>query len=71
VPDGTIPFKFHCRKCGDGYLSTFQTNTLSTAAGPAGAGRPSAYASEAATAWPEDEEEVAVQASSNDERRAT
>ncbi|HET9726870.1 MAG TPA: hypothetical protein VFP28_08130, partial [Gemmatimonadales bacterium] len=23
-------FKFHCQKCGNGYLSTFQTNALST-----------------------------------------
>jgi hypothetical protein len=23
-------FKFHCQKCGNGYLSTFQTNSLST-----------------------------------------
>jgi len=25
-------FKFHCQKCGNGYVSTFQTNTLSTVA---------------------------------------
>jgi membrane protease subunit (stomatin/prohibitin family) len=25
-------FKFHCQKCGNGYISTFQTNTLSTVA---------------------------------------
>jgi hypothetical protein len=25
-------FKFHCRKCGNGYMSTFQSNTLGAAA---------------------------------------
>jgi len=30
-------FKFHCEKCGNGYLSTFQSNTLGTAAAAAGA----------------------------------
>jgi hypothetical protein len=25
-------FKFHCQNCGNGYLSTFQTNALSTVA---------------------------------------
>jgi len=25
-------FKFHCQKCGNGYVSTFQANTLSTVA---------------------------------------
>ena len=28
-------FKFFCRKCGGGYMSTFQTNTLGTAASAA------------------------------------
>ena len=28
-------FKFHCQKCGNGYVSTFQTNTLSTVASAA------------------------------------
>jgi hypothetical protein len=25
-------FKFHCLKCGNGYMSTFQSNTIGTAA---------------------------------------
>ena len=25
-------FKFHCRKCGNGYMSTFESNALGTAA---------------------------------------
>jgi hypothetical protein len=28
-------FKFHCQKCGNGYMSTFQTNTLGAAASAA------------------------------------
>ena len=50
MPDGPIPFtnssvdlslgrgfqfKVHCRKCGNGYVSTFQINTLSTVASAA------------------------------------
>ncbi len=30
-------FKFMCQKCGNGYMSTFQTNTLGAAAAAAGA----------------------------------
>ena len=48
-------FKFHCQKCGNGYVSTFQTNTLSTAASAA----QSAQSLEQ------------LQVSPNDERRAT
>lgn len=28
-------FKFHCKKCGNGYMSTFQANTFGTAAAAA------------------------------------
>jgi hypothetical protein len=70
VPDGPIPFtnssvdlslgrgfqfKVHCRKCGNGYVSTFQINTLSTVA--------SAAQSAQSLEQP--------QFSPNDERRAT
>jgi len=30
-------FKFHCQKCGNGYMSTFKNNTLGAAAAAAGA----------------------------------
>ena len=57
-------FKFYCQKCGNGYVSTFQTNTLSTVAtaaqivgnllgGLLGQAAPSAQSLEQAVAGPQ------------------
>jgi len=38
--DRGYQFKFHCEKCGNGYLSSFKVSTLGMASSAMRAGRP-------------------------------